>query len=65
MVSEHFLLLFKISVGAILINELVAWKLIIIDFVADLSRENYREDICKMIRPLLRKLLQLLIESCF
>lgn len=58
MVSEHFLLVFRISARAILINELVALVLIIIDYVADLSRENYREDICKVIRPLLRKLLQ-------
>lgn len=58
MVSEHFLLVFRISARAIIINELVALVLIIIDYVADLSRENYREDICKVIRPLLRKLLQ-------
>uniref|UniRef100_A0A673KHP7 Proteasome activator complex subunit 4A n=1 Tax=Sinocyclocheilus rhinocerous TaxID=307959 RepID=A0A673KHP7_9TELE len=43
---------------AILINELVAWQLIIIDYVADLSRENYREDICKVIRPLLHHTLE-------
>uniref|UniRef100_A0A673KK60 Proteasome activator complex subunit 4A n=1 Tax=Sinocyclocheilus rhinocerous TaxID=307959 RepID=A0A673KK60_9TELE len=55
---EHFLLVFSIRARAILINELVAWQLIIIDYVADLSRENYREDICKVIRPLLHHTLE-------
>uniref|UniRef100_A0A673LWV1 Proteasome activator complex subunit 4A-like n=1 Tax=Sinocyclocheilus rhinocerous TaxID=307959 RepID=A0A673LWV1_9TELE len=32
--------------------------LLIIDYVADLSRENYREDICKVIRPLLHHTLE-------